>query len=376
MTRSMVGLFAGIGGLEIGLARAGYESKALCEIDPAARHVLSTRFPGVELLHDVREVDRVGKIDVLCAGFPCQDLSSVGQKTGISGSRSTLVDEVFRILSQSDIEWVILENVRFMLHLNKGEAMDRLVSGFERLGYRWAYRVIDSQAFGVPQRRHRVYFVACRSGDPRAVLLSDDAVRPPMAMESVSIESHIGFYWTEGTYAAGISQDAIPPLKAGSSIGIPSPPAILFPDGMVGTPNIVDADRLQGFDADWTKPAEEVTKASARWRLLGNSVTVPVSEWLGRRLKRPKRYNGSQDVPIVGKWPNSAWSMGNGRFQSSCSDWPVSNNFVKLGDFLHHEAKPLSFRAATGFLSRAKKGNLNFPPGFLSTLDRFVERIA
>ncbi|MGK8204362.1 DNA cytosine methyltransferase [Burkholderia cenocepacia] len=371
MTQKMIGLFAGIGGLELGLSRAGFKATALCEIDKTAQHVLRTRFPKIDLLDDVRNVGSVGKVDVLCAGFPCQDLSSVGQKTGISGSRSTLIDEVFRILAISDVEWVVVENVRFMLHLNRGEAMTRLVSGFEALGYRWAYRVVDSQAFGVPQRRHRVYFVASRSGDPRNVLLSDDAKRPDASLVVPTIENHIGFYWTEGAYAAGLSKDAIPPLKAGSTIGIPSPPAILFPDGTVAMPSITDADRIQGFDADWTKPAEEVGKASARWRLLGNSVTVPVAEWLGKRLRRPKKYDASKDSPIDGKWPNAAWSMGEGRFSASCSDWPLENLTVKIGEFLRHDPKLLSYKAASGFLTRANKGNLNYPIGFLDAIEKF-----
>ncbi|KAA0079661.1 DNA (cytosine-5-)-methyltransferase [Paraburkholderia sp. T12-10] len=368
----MIGLFAGIGGLELGLSKAGYETTALCEIDPAAQHVLKVRFPKVDLLEDVRKVGGIGSVDVLCAGFPCQDLSSVGQKTGISGSRSTLIDEVFRILAISNVDWVVVENVRFMLHLNKGEAMTRLVTGFEALGYRWAYRVVDSQAFGVPQRRHRVYFVASRSGDPRNVLLSDDAVRPDSALSALSLDDHIGFYWTEGAYAAGLSKDAIPPLKAGSTIGIPSPPAIMFPDGVVGTPAIGDADRLQGFAADWTKPAEEIGKASARWRLLGNSVTVPVAEWIGKRLRRSKHYDATRDLPISGKWPNAAWSMGHGRFAANCSDWPLATPLVKIGDFLKHDPKPLSHKAVTGFLKRAYKGNLHYPTGFLDALDKFA----
>ncbi|QYN02366.1 DNA (cytosine-5-)-methyltransferase [Pseudomonas protegens] len=366
----VAGLFAGIGGLELGFSRAGFGSALLCEIEPIAQHVLRANFPGVEVVSDVRNVQDLRGADILCAGFPCQDLSSSGNKAGITGDQSSLVDEVFRLLENNHPRWVIIENVRFMLHLNKGEAMARIVKNFERMGYNWAYRVIDSQAFGVPQRRHRVYFVASKTEDPRSVILSQNAIKKDSAESEATISDHIGFYWTEGAYAVGLNKNAIPPLKAGSTIGIPSPPAIYFPSGVVGTPEIRDAERLQGFDADWTKAAEEVARPSARWKLLGNSVTVPVSEWIANKILKPQVYDATGDRPLVGKWPNAAWSMGGSRYQSDCSDWPISLPIVKIGDFLNYPVKPLSARATNGFLSRARKGNLNFPAGFLNMLEQ------
>jgi DNA (cytosine-5)-methyltransferase 1 len=370
--RIAIGLFAGIGGLELGMKRAGFQTAALCEIDPVAQAVLAANFKNVPILSDVRNIDTVGKADLLCAGFPCQDLSSVGRKSGIGGARSGLVGEVFRILENSSVDWVVIENVKFMLHLNSGEAMNHVVEGFERLGYRWAYRVVNSQAFGVPQRRHRVFFVATRSGDPRNVLLSDEApAQRSMAQPDIG-DGRIGFYWTEGSYAAGLCQEAIPPLKAGSTIGIPSPPAILFPDGMVGTPHLQDAERIQGFPPGWTEAAGEVARLSSRWKLLGNAVTVPVAEWIGQRIRRPKRYLPVNEIPVGRKWPNAAWSMGSGRFVSTASEWPIDRR-TTLAAFLREEPKPLSIRAINGFLSRAEKGSLSFPKGFLERLANYAE---
>jgi len=372
--KRVVGLFAGIGGLEQGLKKAGYESSMLCEIDPVAQTVLRAQFPSAEIVDDVRDIRALRDVDLLTAGFPCQDLSSVGKKKGIEGARSGLVDEIFRILEVSSIDWVVVENVRFMLHLNKGEAMSRVVEGFERLGYRWAYRVVNSLSFGVPQRRHRVFFVASRTGDPRNVLLSDEGGLDASA-DKITLDRPIGFYWTEGTYATGLCQDAIPPLKAGSTIGIPSAPAILFPDGMVGVPALGDAERLQGFEDGWTSAAEAVAKASFRWRLLGNAVTVPVAGWVGSRLRRPKSYDCSHDIPIKGKWPNAAWSMGDGRYASNRSEFPLSGAPASLSDFLRHDVTPLSHRAVTGFLQRARRGGLKFPEGFLDRLSEYSQRL-
>ena len=109
---NVVSLFAGIGGFEVAFRKTGAVTNLMCEIDPVAKHVLKSRLPGVQIVGDERDIDilPVGT-DILCAGFPCQDLSSVGVKVGLSGARSSLVCEVFRILEKRRCEWVIFENV-------------------------------------------------------------------------------------------------------------------------------------------------------------------------------------------------------------------------------------------------------------------------
>jgi DNA (cytosine-5)-methyltransferase 1 len=94
----VAGLFAGIGGLELGFARAGHHAEFLCELDAAASAVLADRFPNVPLVGDVRDIERLPTVDLVAAGFPCQDLSQAGRTVGITGSQSGLVDEVFRAL--------------------------------------------------------------------------------------------------------------------------------------------------------------------------------------------------------------------------------------------------------------------------------------
>ena len=173
---SIVGLFAGIGGLERGLHRAGHDTALLCENDLAAQAVLTARFPTVPLHDDVRTLRSLPRCTtLLVAGFPCQDLSQAGRTTGIAGARSGLVGEVFRLIDQHKVPWVLLENVPFMLQLARGEAMNVIATALESLDYRWAYRVVDARAFGLPQRRRRVYLVASKHGDPRTVLFADEA---------------------------------------------------------------------------------------------------------------------------------------------------------------------------------------------------------
>ncbi len=83
---TVAGLFAGIGGIELGFHRAGHEPKLLCEIDPGALSVLQHRFPDVPLAKDVRAIKALPQVDIVTAGFPCQDLSQAGRTAGIGGT--------------------------------------------------------------------------------------------------------------------------------------------------------------------------------------------------------------------------------------------------------------------------------------------------
>lgn len=262
-----------------------------------------------------------------------------------------------------------------MLSLGRGKAIEVIVNELESLGYDWAYRVVDARSFGLPQRRRRVYLVASRAGDPRDVLLAQDGGAPPTP-ETDGVAC--GFYWTEGLRGLGWTIDAVPTLKGGSSVGIPSPPAILMPDRRIIKLGITDAERLQGFRANWTKPAERVVRGSFRWRLVGNAVSVRAAEWLGRRLASPGRYESEHDEPLRkgARWPDAAWSKGGRRFASSVSPYPSSpKKSVSLADFLREEGTPLSIKAATGFRERARVSSLRFPEGFLQAVDDHLDRM-
>lgn len=373
----VAGLFAGIGGIERGLQRAGHRASLLCENDAGASEVLKLRFPDIPLHGDVRDLDGLPPdTTLIAAGFPCQDLSQAGKTTGIAGARSGLVGEVFRLLDAHRTPWVLLENVPFMLQLGRGEAMNVIASALETLGYAWAYRVVDARAFGVPQRRRRVYLVASLTGDPRTVLFADETRH----VEEPKVNGHpvaCGFYWTEGIRGLGWAVDAVPTLKGGSTVGIPSPPAILLPDGNVVMPDICDAERLQGFPVNWTKPAERIARSGHRWKLVGNAVSVHAAEWLGRRMARPGRVLEFDTAPLQGMhWSTAAWNVGDGRVSVHASEWPVRKRYVPLQEFLRYTSRPLSAKATRGFLKRTERSGLRFPDGFISSLHKHHARMA
>ena len=263
-----------------------------------------------------------------------------------------------------------------MLRLKKGEAIRTIVEALEELGYKWAYRTIDSMAF-VPQHRSRVYVVASLHNDPRDVILSGNSTKKQGVITTDTFSEPCGFYWTEGKYALGLYQNAIPTLKVGSSIGIASPPAIAFPNGMVASPDIRDAERMQGFPVDWTEPAEELTKAAGRWKLVGNAVTVNTVEWIANKIVSPVKYEGQKDKVLSkqDKWPKAALGNDGKRYASNVSEYPVERDEESLIDFLSYQCKPLSLKAAKGFENRLNMGKVRCPQFFRDAIHEYVERM-
>ena len=366
----VAGLYSGIGGFESGLQRAGHTTALLCESDPLASRVLRRRLPKVPLYPNVEKLtDLPHETQIVTAGFPCQNLSMAGDKTGLNGPKSSIVNDLFRLLDRFAVPWVVIENVYFMLHLAQGMAIRSILDRLEGQGYVWAYRVVDSRAFGLAQRRRRVYIVASQLGDPRNVLLADDA--PNAAWPEPDANLPIGFYWTEGRSGKGLTGDAIPPLKAGSVLGIPSPPAVLLPTGRVVTPTIEAAERFQGFPERWSSVLRDRKARRHRWRLVGNAVSVPVAEWIGFRLSEPGTYDPNGDVPLdlTRSWPNAAWNMGDGRMSSTVSECPLHRRRGRISAFATEKWPNLSTRALEGFVRRARCSTLNYPVGFLEALE-------
>lgn len=162
-------LFSGIGGFDLAFARAGARIAWQCEIDPAARSVLATHFAEVPCYADVTLLDghAVAPVDLICGGFPCQDLSVAGKRAGLAGERSGLWWEFRRVLAEHRPRWVVIENVPGLLSSNGGADFAAILRGLVECGYRCAWRVLDAQYFGVPQRRRRVFIVGYL-GDGRA----------------------------------------------------------------------------------------------------------------------------------------------------------------------------------------------------------------
>jgi DNA (cytosine-5)-methyltransferase 1 len=162
-------LFSGIGGFDLGFERAGLVCSWQVEIDDKCRDVLTRHWPNVPKYEDVRNVGigNLEPVDLVCGGFPCQDLSVAGQRAGLAGERSGLWFEFYRILAELKPGWVVIENVPGLLSSNGGADFAVILSGLVELGYGVCWRVLDAQFFGVPQRRRRVFIVGSL-GDGRS----------------------------------------------------------------------------------------------------------------------------------------------------------------------------------------------------------------
>jgi DNA (cytosine-5)-methyltransferase 1 len=175
MIKTGVSLFAGIGGFDLAMERAGINVVATVEWDKHAQGVLARRFPNSKLYGDITGVTGEQLIDagfdsangIITGGFPCQDLSLAGRRAGLSGSRSGLFWEICRLLDETKAQSFILENVPGLLSSNEGRDMGTVIRALEERGYSIAWRVLDAQHFGVAQRRRRVFIVGHLGNDWR-----------------------------------------------------------------------------------------------------------------------------------------------------------------------------------------------------------------
>ena len=265
-------LFSGIGGFDLGLERAGHRVVWQVEFDERARSVLRRHWPDAAIYEDVRDVGGIrsgperqaegnrpddgglrssandepsscrsgdtrhdpsrpatilAPVDLICGGFPCQDLSVAGRRAGLAGDRSGLWHEFHRIVSELAPTWVLVENVPGLLSSNGGRDLSTIIGGLADLGYMGAYRVVDAQYFGLAQRRKRVFVLASRdSGARRAaqVLALAEGVsgHPAPSREAGSgiaptLES--GANRTGGTRPPGTTVDTAESLVVANALG-------------------------------------------------------------------------------------------------------------------------------------------------------------
>jgi DNA (cytosine-5)-methyltransferase 1 len=164
---NVLDLFSGIGGFSLGLERAGMRTVAFCEIDPFCRRVLAKHWPSVPCYPDVRELtaDRlrtdVIAVDVICGGFPCQDISEAGKLGGIEAERSGLWSEYARLIREVRPSIVIVENVADLIIRGIGRVLGDLAA----LGFDAWWSCLRASDLGAPHIRDRIWIVAYPKGD-------------------------------------------------------------------------------------------------------------------------------------------------------------------------------------------------------------------
>jgi DNA (cytosine-5)-methyltransferase 1 len=166
---NVLDLFSGIGGFSLGLERAGMRTVAFCEIDPFCRRVLAKHWPSVPCYDDVRSLTaynlRADGItpDVICGGFPCQDISEAGKGAGIDGERSGLWIEYARIISGVRPKFVLVENTSALLT----RGLQRVIGDLAGIGYDAEWSIVSACALGAPHPRERMFILAYPEGEWR-----------------------------------------------------------------------------------------------------------------------------------------------------------------------------------------------------------------
>jgi DNA (cytosine-5)-methyltransferase 1 len=323
-------LFAGIGGFDLGFERAGMRGLWQVEKDHRCRKVLETHFSKTKRYEDVQRVGKsnLAPVDVLCGGFPCQDLSVAGKRKGLAGERSGLWWHFHRIIGECQPRLVVIENVPGLYSSNEGRDFYTLIHSLVELGYRAAWRVLDSQYDRVAQRRQRVFIVGSLGTGRAAQILFEpesvcwDSAPGRTAREDITgslgggsgsrgwsddldrsgafIAGAVTSKWAKGT--GGPSGDECQNIvthalsaeghdaSGGGQVENATAQALRggaehnYQFARIGTGvrrlTPVECERLQGFPDNWTAGQSD----SVRYRQLGNAVTVNVAEWLGRRI--------------------------------------------------------------------------------------------
>jgi len=259
----------------------GWQPQFFSEIEKFPCAVLNHHFPSVPNFGDMTkfmEWPNVG-IDLLVGGTPCQSFSLAGLRRGMVDPRGNLALVYLAILDKYRPRWCIWENVPGVLSSSGGRDFGSFLGALGQLGYSFAYRVLDAQYFGVPQRRRRV-FVVGHLGDWRsaaAVLFEADTKlleKTCQRLATYSVERQVKLARVSPTITRAC------PLNNGGgtwSGGF----AIEETDGIRNMTNL-EAERLQGFPDNWT--AIPFAVDSHRYKALGNSMAVPVMRWIGEGI--------------------------------------------------------------------------------------------
>ena len=289
-------LFAGIGGFSLGLERAGMQCRWQVEIDNYARRVLQKHWPDVRRHDDVQTFPPAGgdySVDVICGGFPCQDISVAGKGAGLAGARSGLWYEFSRIIDELRPRYVIVENVAALL----SRGMDTVLSDLSTLRYDAEWHVIPASAVGAPHRRDRVWIVAYAISEPDAVRRDGEAMPPALACGRCDARGSVS------DCGAGCSQE---PGQGASDVGNANSELL---EGQRKTWVKGPRSRCQkrkpkrpssDFAGWWaTEPAvgrvaNGIPCRVDRLRCLGNAVVPQVVELIGRAIMEREHGNPQQ----------------------------------------------------------------------------------
>jgi DNA (cytosine-5)-methyltransferase 1 len=339
--------FTGVGGFDRGFENAGMTCIGMCELDPHAMTVLNHHWKDVPKHDDITTAissgwadQFIGRTDVLIGGAPCQDLSKAGKRQGFQGERSVLFFDMVELASYVGANYIVYENVPGILTSTEGRDFGAVIHALAEAGFSHIeWRTLDSQQFGVPQRRKRVFLVAATPATSRYEIFPFGEERigdltsinpqwqntPGTITDSVDTPS--ATYWDGGQtsdcldVSMLVKGQMLPEKRRMPVVLVPTtfvkgrraqtntdhetwdesgthPTLNCFDNGDVRTVALavtdydvrrltpMECERLQGFPDNWTlveykgKPMSD----SQRYKQMGNAVTVTVAEHVARHI--------------------------------------------------------------------------------------------
>ena len=303
-------LFAGIGGFRVGLEANGHECVGSCEIDKYARKIYAKNFGHEPKFKDVREIDTkdLPEFDILCAGFPCQSFSIVGNRKGFEDKRGNLFFEITRLAKEKRPSILLLENVKGLLSHEKGKTFRIILQELDGLGYDVEWQLINSRYF-VPQSRERLYIIGHLRGSGSRKILPlgqvskrNDKSRKELYAKDECSSTLTATYWkgygggrpmikeskpVQMNYRSNINsnmKERVQDRDETWTLTSNSNDFTITDNHRVRKLTPIECERLQGFADDWTKGISD----TQRWKCIGNAVTTKVVKYITGYLKDGK----------------------------------------------------------------------------------------
>lgn len=309
---NVVSLFAGAGISDLGFHNAGLKCLAQVENDPNANNVRKRHFDGNILHHGQIETfdgrQFKGEAHILAGGFPCQDYSLASDnRAGLAGDKGALWWQMYRVAKECESEFIVGENVPGLLSADGGRSFGTIIKSLVDIGYRVAWRVLDLQYMGVPQRRRRLILVASLGSGAAANILFDSELLPKFAPTDRKASEN-GFPNIANGFTGGslevynVRRDeskpgkenlSITPIDSVSSLTAIRPSenshqsqVIIVQNNTVRRLSILERERLMGLPDGFTRYGVDGTKIKEvyRHKMIGNGWAVPQAEWVMRRV--------------------------------------------------------------------------------------------
>ena len=294
---------SGIEATSVAWTPLGFRPIGFSEIESFPCELLKQKYPNVKNYGDITQYEKwnIGQFDILVGGTPCQSFSIAGKRGGTADERGALMYAYLGIVETYRPSWIIWENVPGVLSSNSGYDFTSFLAGLEKCGYGWAYRMLDAQYFGVPQRRRRVFVVG--HSDNRTDLAAKVLFEPESLCGDIAAGSEtqkettdaigkgVNYFRRGGNFKYHKDKKAATLRSSAASDCFDL--VLAREKRYIRRLTPLECERLQGCPDDYTqiewrgKPAEQCPD-SLRYKAIGNSMAVPVMRWIGERIKRIK----------------------------------------------------------------------------------------